>query len=103
MTLDTEAQHLCGHCPLLRTEQRRAALALLEAMPPAAMLSAPELATAFHLPAEMLRKRLDHFRAGSDEWAEVQDARKNEPRIVYRIGAIAPLLREMLEVPEYQG
>jgi hypothetical protein len=88
---------------LLRTEQRRAALALLEAMPSAATFSAPELATAFYLPAEMLRKRLDHFRASRDNWCEVRDAKKNEPRILHRIGAIAPLLREILTTPEYQG
>jgi hypothetical protein len=104
MTLAGE--FLCRACPLLVSERRRAALALLTAIPGAAMLSAAELAIAFHLPAELLEKRLDMFRCESDRWTEVRDARADElsePRIVYRIGAIAPLLREMLTAPEYQG
>lgn len=94
---------ICEHCPLRIHEQRQRALARLQAMPPTAILSAADLAEVFNLPAEALRKQLDRYRAGSDDWLEVQDQRKNEPRILYRLGTVAELLRDMLTVPGYQG
>ncbi len=90
---------LCPSCPFAlpeRERQRELALGLLRAMPEGAMLCVSEIAQSFALPFEAVRKRLERFRAESDDWEEVQNPRRNESRVVYRIGSIAHILRHML-------
>jgi len=63
-----------------------------------AYLSASELATKYGVPPEKrdaLRKRLERLRRRSDDYREVQNPRRNEPRFLYRVGAVLPLIEDL--------
>jgi hypothetical protein len=57
------------------------------------LLSCAQLAKRFGVPAEPLRKRLERFQKESDEgWVEVENRRRNQPRYLYRVGAVRHLV-----------
>jgi hypothetical protein len=63
-------------------------------LPDDAMMNHVELAAAHNLDAEALRKRLDRWRkTNADGWQEISEPRSNEPRYLYRVGAIRHLLK----------
>jgi hypothetical protein len=86
----------CQSCPLALPDRRQAALALLRAMPEGTRLSADDLAAAFGLPLEALQKRLDEYRTECDNWIEARRPGTEESRFLYRIGAVASIVRDML-------
>jgi hypothetical protein len=60
-----------------------------------AMLTHVEIAERIGVPAEPLRKKLDRWRKrNNDGWKEVEDRRPREPRYIYKVGAILPILTE---------
>lgn len=68
------------------------------ALPPDAWLSHIDLANQFKLASESLRKRLDRWRekhAAGDDWKEVPERKPREPRYLYRLGAVSPIISEM--------
>lgn len=53
--------------------------------------SCAQLALLYGVPAEALRKRLERWQrlAGHDDaWVEVENPRRNQPRILYRLSAV---------------
>src|SRR5262249_50432736 len=65
----------------------------------AAWMNHVELAEAMGLEAEPLRCRLDRWRKGnpgSDGWREVTERRARQPKYMYRIGTIRPVLMNAL-------
>jgi hypothetical protein len=56
------------------------------------LLSVAALAARYRLNAEALRKRLQRWQAGTmDGWVEVEDRARNQPRYLYRVGAVRHL------------
>jgi len=55
-----------------------------------------EISRRFAVDAGALRKRLDRWRVGhDDDWREVPDRRPREPKYLYRLAAVAPLVDEL--------
>lgn len=59
-------------------------------------LSPARLAESFGTPADALRKRLDRWRLMNDKgWKEVSNPGPREPRYLYRVGSIRPIIQEL--------
>ena len=61
----------------------------------AALATAADLADAFGVPLEALRKRLDRWReknAAGGDWIENPEAASRTARYLYRIGRVRPLI-----------
>jgi hypothetical protein len=78
------------------------ARALLNSTPPAEdldqMFSSPALAKRYGRDPERLRKQLDYWRTkniGSRDWTEVENRSANEPKYLYRLGAVLPIVRRV--------
>lgn len=67
-------------------------------LPAEAWLSHTDLADRFELPHEALRKRLGGWRkkhAAGNDWKEVSERKPREPKYLYRLGAVLPIVNEM--------
>lgn len=59
-------------------------------------LSCADLARHFNVNGQKLRKRLERWKRTHDnEWVEVADRRRNEPRYLYRVPAVMPLIEQL--------
>jgi hypothetical protein len=65
---------------------------------PDEMISAPALAARYDVDGEKLRKRLDYWReqnAMSNDFTEVENRARNEPRFLYRLRAVAHIAEKL--------
>jgi hypothetical protein len=68
----------------------------VQAMVLPAMMSARELASYFGLPYSKLESALRRYRAHHlDCWHEVENPRRNEPRIMYRVAEVSPVVQRL--------
>lgn len=62
-----------------------------------ALLSSSDLAKLFKISRTILDQRLKRWRQRNQNgWKELENKRKNEPRIVYRLGSVRPLIDEIV-------
>lgn len=60
------------------------------------LYSCSQLADMYGLPTEALRKRLERWQKTNDRgWLEVTDRRQTDPRYLYRLDAVKPLLSRL--------
>jgi hypothetical protein len=66
-------------------------------------LSARDLAKRFDVPPEPLRKRLERWREQNQDgrdWVEVEDRGTREPRFLYRLSAVKPVIDDLKASPK---
>jgi len=88
-----------GHEPAKPQRSQR-----LAELPDDAMLNHLDLAKLLALNPEVLRKRLDRWRAKNKEgWQHVHEPASREPKYLYRIGAVRELLDAAIASAETSG
>jgi hypothetical protein len=76
----------------------------LAGLPDNAMLNHLDLANLLTLNTEVLRKRLDRWRAKNEEgWQHVHEPASHEPKYLYRIGAVREVLNAAIASAETSG
>jgi hypothetical protein len=59
-------------------------------------LSCPDLASRYKVNAEALRKRLERWMpTHQEDWLEVTNRRPRDPKYLYRVSAVLPIIREL--------
>ena len=54
------------------------------------------MARLFEVPPNSLENRLKRYRRGhSDGWQEIEDAKPNEPRYLYQLSAVSPIIEDL--------
>jgi len=60
------------------------------------MLSSPDLADRYNVNPEALRKRLERWMpTHQEDWKEITDRRPREPKYLYRVFAVLPIIKEL--------
>jgi hypothetical protein len=67
---------------------------------PQASMCPSDIACKYGVPQEVLRKRLERWRhqnagGGGKDWFEVQDRGPRQPQFMYRVGAVAEIIRQL--------
>ena len=65
---------------------------------PDQLFSVPALAKKYEIDQEKLRKRLDYWRGknlGSKDWTEIENRAENDPKYLYRFGAIEAIVNSL--------
>ena len=69
-----------------------------EAEDPDQLFSVPALAKKYRVDQERLRKKLDYWRQknrGSKDWTEIENRAQNDPKYLYRFGAVAEIVNSL--------
>jgi hypothetical protein len=68
------------------------------------MLSCADIARRFDVPLEVLRSRLRRWQSENQaDWKEVANRRPREPRYLYRLSAVMPIIRDIVATVQPPG